>query len=212
VAYSTTYPADYQKLYESALGTVKDSYQTQRDSLTQQQQALPYTYQAQKNQVSSQANQTARALDETNAQRGLYNSGTARTDLARNQATRDSGINDINNTQTQASTALQNQLNQLNSQESTAIAGIQGQEAAAQRSQDLSLANLMGTYNNEQTLAGQAQAADTANTKYTNQLALLNALQNYNVNAGYVSDQFTDISGYNYGDTLKQLLASLSVN
>lgn len=58
-------------------------------------------------------------------------------------------------------------------------------------------------YNGQQT-----QAA--SNQSYSNQLALLQALQNYNLGVGEVTDTLPQFKGYNYGDVLKQLLASLS--
>jgi len=235
MALTDTYPPDYRKLYESALGTVQNQYQTQRDSLNQQQAAMPYQYQQQRDQVAGQAAQTGQALDETNAQRGLYNSGTARTDLARNYAARDTGINDINNQQNQAVQQLRNQMNQLGAQESTAIAGLQGQEGMDARNYSLQEAGLTGMYNGQQTLAGQqvanqasqfgqnlglqqaaltgqyqgAPTAATTDQSYSQQLALLQALQNYNLGIGQVTDTLPQVAGYNYGDTLKQLLASL---
>ena len=226
---ATQYPPDYRQLYESALGTVKDAYQVQRDNLTSQQAALPYQYQQQKDTVYNQAQQTGRALDETNAQRGLYNSGAARTDLSRNMATRDSGVNDINNQQNQAVTNLRNQLNQLGGQEANAIAGIQGQQGQDERNFALQQAALTGYYNGAPTAQQQQYQSNLAlqqagltgmyngqqtqaasNQSYSNQLALLQALQNYNLGVGEVTDTLPQFKGYNYGDVLKQLLASLS--
>jgi len=234
-ALADTYAPDFRKMYESALGTIKDTTQQNRDSLNQQISSLPYQYQQQRNQTAALGVQTARAMDETNAQRGIYNSGTARTDLARNSAATQTGINDINNQQNQAVQALRNQLNQLGSQEATAIAGIQGQEGQDARNYQLQMGQLMGNvngtptlaanqyqqnlglqqaaltgqYNGAPTLAGQAQNADLKNQGYSNKLALLQALQNYNLGIGQVTDTLPQFEGYNYGDTLKQLLASL---
>ena len=209
MALTDMYPPDYRKMYESALGTVQNQYQTQRDSLNQQQAAMPYQYQQQRNQVAGQAGQTGQALNEANAQRGLYNSGTARTDLARNYAARDTGINDINNQQSQAVQALRNQMNQLGSQEANAISGLQGQEGQDARNFALSEAGLTGNYNGQQTLAGQQVANQASQFGQSSQLALLQALQNYNLGVGQVSDTLPQFPGYNYGDVLKQLLARL---
>jgi len=203
---------NYKKLYDAALGTVKNQYQTARDSLNQQQSALPYAYQSQRDASSAQAAQTAHSLDETNALRGLYNSGSARTDLARNAATRDNSINNLNEQQTQSAQTLNNSLNQLNSQEATAIASIQGQQGQDERNYALQLAGLTGVYNGADTLAKQQLAANNSQNSTANQLALLQALQNYNLGVGQITDSLPSITGYNYGDTLKQLLASLGLS
>lgn len=163
---------DISKLYQAALQNVRNTYQQQRNTLNEQQSSLPYQYQQQRNQVSNQAAQSARALNEAAAQRGLYNSGSARTELARNQATRDSSINNLNYQQQQATNQLTNRLNELNAAEATAITGLQGQEAQDARNYALQLANLTGTYNGQQTLAAQ-------------QLALQKALQEANLTGTY---------------------------
>lgn len=202
MALADTYAPDYKKYYEAALGKVQNAYQTQRNTLQEQQSQLPYTYQTQRNQVANQYAQTSKALDETNAARGLYNSGTARTDLSRNLAARDTGINQLNYQQGLASQQLQNQLNTLGSQEATDIAALQGQEGLNERNYALQEASLTGLYNGSPTLASQSQT-------YNNRLALLQALQNYNLGVGQISDTLPQVSGYNYGDILKQLLSSL---
>lgn len=208
MALADIYAPDYRKMYESALGTVQNQYQQQRDNLTQQQSALPYQYQAQRNQVAAQSAQTGRAMDETNAQRGLYNSGIARTDLARNLATRDQGINDINNQQSQAVQSLRNQLNQLGTQEATAIAGIQGQEGQDTRNYQLQMGQLMGNVNGVPTLAADQYQQGLNSQKFNNQLALLGSLLGFNIDKAQVTDNYDAINGFNYGDYMKQLLAA----
>jgi hypothetical protein len=74
--------------------------------------------------------------------------------------------------------------------------------AARQAANALAAGELTGTYNG-QTTAGQTNQATS------NYLALLQALQNYNLGIGQVSDTLPQISGYNYGDTMKELLEKL---
>lgn len=229
---SSTYPADYDKQYEAALGLIKNQYQTQRDSLAEQQAALPYDYTKQKNATYDTATQTTKALDELNAQRGLYRSGQARTDTSRTLATRDAGINDLNNQQSLAAQKLTHQLNQLNAQEATDIAGLQGDRAAQDRNYALSEAALTGTYNGQQTLAAQQlaqqlkaseagltglyngqqtldaqnQAQTIAYNQQQQKLAQLQALLNYNLGVGQVTDDLPRPNNFNYGDAMDQLL------
>jgi hypothetical protein len=232
---SSTYPADYGKQYEAALGLVKNQYQTQRDNLAEQQAALPYDYAKQKNATYDTAAQTNKALDELNAQRGLYRSGQARTDTARTYATRDAGINDWNQQQTLAAQKLANQLNQLNAQEATDIAGLQGKQADTDRSYALSEAALTGTYNGQQTLAAkqlaqqlaaseagltglyngqqtldaQNQAATIGYNKQQQKLAQLQALLNYNLGVGQVTDDLPRPNNFTYGDAMTALLKQI---
>lgn len=254
---SSTYPADYGKQYEAALGLVKNQYQTQRDNLAEQQAALPYDYTKQKNATYNTAAQTNKALDELNAQRGLYRSGQARTDTARTYATRDAGINDWNQQQTLAAQKLANQLNQLNAQEATDIASLQGKQADTDRQYALSEAALTGTYNGQQTLAAkqlaqqlaaseagltgtyngqqtlaakqlaaseagltglyngqqtldaQNQAATIAYNQQQQKLAQLQALLNYNLGVGQVTDDLPRINNFTYGDAMTKLLKQI---
>lgn len=232
---STTYPADYQKQYEAALGLVKNQYQTQRDNLAEQQAALPYDYEKQRNATYDTAAQTNKSLDELNAQRGLYRSGQARTDTARTLATRDAGVNDLNNQQTLAAQKLTNQLNQLNASEATDIASLQGQQGAADRQYALSEAGLTGLYNGQQTLAAKQLAQQLATSEaaltglyngqqtldaknqaasidYNNKQLLLSQLQsllNYNLGVGEITDALPQTTGFTYGDAMAKLLRQI---
>lgn len=233
-----TYDAnpDYKKAYEAAIQQVQGNYQQQRNSLNEQTANLPNQYQQERNRISNQGYQTRQALDETNAQRGLYRSGQGRSDLASSYNNTNSAINENYSQQNQAAQQLSNRLNELNRGEVTDIARLQGQEGQDLRNyalqqaqltgnlngqqtiagqnnalqQALAMAGLTGKYNGQDTLAAQAQAADIANQSWNRQLALLQALQNYNLGVGQITDTLPQISGFNYGDVLKQLLARLN--
>lgn len=159
---------DYRKKYEAAMGMVKNQYQAARNGIQEQQSALPYQYQQQRTQVYDNANQTSKALDEVNAQRGLYRSGQATSDLSKNYATRDAGINSVNNRQQQAVERLTNQLNQLNASEATDIARLQGQEGQDLRNYNLQLGSLTGNIGGQQTIAAQQLAAQLAQQQQDN--------------------------------------------
>lgn len=222
------YSPDYTQAYNAAQNKITDEYTKQRNALAQAQQALPLQYTSQKNDIYSQSAQTAKALDETNAQRGLYRSGYGASSVGRTYNTRDAGINALNLQQQQASDTLANRLAELNNQEATAKAALAGQEGQDLRNYNLAAAGLTGMLDGNQTLAAQQQArqnayaeagltgtyngnvtADQANQTYQNQLALLQALQNYNLGVGQVTDTLPSFPKFTYGDTLADLLAQL---
>ena len=96
---------------------------------------------------------------------------------------------------------------QYNGQSTLASQQLAAQIAQNNAANAISAAGLTGQYNGQQTLAGQAQTSDIANQQFNQRLALQQALQNWILGKGQITDTFTDISGYNVGDALKKLLA-----
>lgn len=212
---------DYKKQYEAAVGQVKNSYDQQRNSLNEQAANMPYTYQQDRNRLSNQGYQTRQALDEVSAQRGLYRSGQARTDLANARNNTNSAINESYNNQQQAAQQLSNRLNELNAGEATAISALQGQEGQAQRSYDLQQAALTGMLGGNPTLAKQQydrdwqvqQAGLTGNfngqktvQQQSQNLALLNALLGYAGTIGQNTGSMPTFNNFYPGDYLTTLL------
>jgi hypothetical protein len=141
------------------------------------------------NQQSTTANQLASLLEQqTSAQQwsNQYNSEQNQNQFANTLATSQAQA-----AENQAATEYDLQQQSLN--ETT---------AARQAANALTAGQLTGTYNGQTT-------ADQTNQTSSNQLALLQALQNYQLGIGQVTDTLPQISGYNYGDTLKALLAQL---
>ena len=94
-----------------------------------------------------------------------------------------------------------------NGQQTLSAQQLAAQIAQNQAANAISTAGLTGTLNGQQTLPAQAQTADIANQTFNQKLALQQALQNWILGKGQITDTFTDISGYNVGDALKQLLS-----
>ena len=148
--------------------------------LAAQQSQFGQNFGLQQQQTANEASQYAQSLAEQTASR-LGSQG-----LTQQQITN------------QAAQTAQEQANQ-------AAQYAQGQaQQASQFGQNLGLqqAALTGQYQGVPTAA-------TADQSYSQQLALLQALQNYNLGVGQVTDALPQFSGYNYGDTLKTLLGNL---
>ena len=96
---------------------------------------------------------------------------------------RDSAIGQANMNQQLSQQQYMNRMNEMNSEEATALQSMYGKQALDERQ------------------FGQQD--------YANQLNMMNALLNYNLGVGQVTDTLPQMKGFNYGDTLKALLAQL---
>ena len=176
---------------------------------------MPYTYQQDRNKISNQGYQTRQALDETNAQRGLYRSGQGRSDWANSYNNTNSAINESYNNQQLAAQQLSNRLSELNAGEANAISALQGQEGQDLRNYDLQAAALTGLLNGNKTLAAtqydRDYAAQQASQKIAQQsqnLALLNALLGYAGTIGQTTGSMPTFRNFYPGDYLTTLLKS----
>jgi hypothetical protein len=139
----------------------------------------------------------------------------------------------VNNQQQQAATQLANRLAELRQGKATDLAALEGREGQDLRNFDLQLANLFGSYNGQQTLAGQSQALQNALAEagvtgmYNGQQTLpaqqqawqqqyyqnqanqeyMNMLLNLINSQAQATGSWTMPSGFTYGDALKALLA-----
>lgn len=224
------YNSAYDQTYKAANTLSTPQYQT--PNWTQQAtQSIYNTMQPQIRQqqagVNQNYNQSQRNINENLAARGLYRSGQAVNQLMGNEQNRNTALagvdsNAWNAALGQANTAANTSLNErgmlqgqqsnaanqlaslLNQQNSYGLGrqSLAEQTAARQAQNQLAAGQLTGTYNGQKT-------ADATQQNYSNQLALLQALQNYNLGIGQVTDVLPQVSGYTYGDTLKALLAKL---
>jgi len=185
------------------------------------------TIQQQKAGVNQSYNTSQRSIAEKLAAQGLLRGGQYGNQLTANEQNRNTALGGVesnawNTALSQANTAANTALSErglLQGQQYNAanqLASLLGQQqtnqiqrdtlseqiAARQVANQLAAGQLTGTYNG-------AQTADVANQNYQNALALLQALQNYNLGVGQVTDTLPQISGYNYGDVLKDLLTRL---
>lgn len=233
---STTTPdynPDYKKQYEAARQLVEGNYQKAENQLQEQQAALQPAYTQQKDAISQQAAQTGRQMENYYANKGLGRSGSMVGAQANIANTAQQGINTVNNQQQQAATQLANRLAELRQSKATDLAALEGQEGQDLRNFDLQLANLFGSYNGQQTLAGQSQALQNALAEagvtgmYNGQQTLpaqqqawqqqyyqnqanqeyMNMLLNLINSQAQATGSWTMPSGFTYGDALKALLA-----
>jgi len=174
---------DYSQYYKAALDEIKNRYTANRNALTEQQAAVPQQYQQQRNLASQQANQSARQLAELRAQQGYSRSPMLTNGIASIYGARDSAIGQANLGEQQARQSYINRMNELNNEEATALQSMYGKQALDER--------------------------NFAQQDYANRLNMMNALLNYNLGVGQVTDTLPQVKGFNYGDTLKQLLAQL---
>lgn len=174
---------DYSQYYKSALDEIKNRYTANRNALTEQQASVPAQYTQQRNLASQQANQSARQLAELRSQQGYSRSPMLTNGIASIYGARDSAIGQANLGEQQARQSYMNRMNELNSEEATALQSMYGKQALDER--------------------------QFAQQDYANQLNMMNALLNYNLGVGQVTDTLPQMKGFNYGDTLKQLLAQL---
>lgn len=174
---------DYSQYYKSALDEIKNKYTANRNALTEQQASVPAQYQQQRNLASQQANQSARQLQEIRAQQGYSRSPRLTNGIASIYGARDSAIGQANLGEQQARQSYMNRMNELNSEEATALQSMYGKQALDER--------------------------QFAQQDYANRLNMMNALLNYNLGVGQVTDTLPQVQGFNYGDTLKGLLSQL---
>jgi hypothetical protein len=156
------YNPDYKKQYDAARQLVEGRYQQAENKSQEEYSALQPAYQKERDAISQQAAQTGRQMENYYANRGLDRSGSmvgARANIAN---TGQQGINNINQQQQLARQQLTNRLAELRQGRATDLAALEGREGQDLRNFDLQLAQMLGNYGGQQTLAGQSTALQNA--------------------------------------------------
>lgn len=167
-AYTTTsnrpadYNPDYKKQYDAARQLVEGRYQQAENKLQEDYSAQQPAYQRQRDSVSQQAAQGLKAQENYFANKGLDRSGSMVGARANTYNTAQQGINNVNQQQQQAVQQLTNRLAELRQGKATDLAGLEGREGQDLRNFDLQLAQMLGNYGGQQTLAGQSTALQNA--------------------------------------------------
>lgn len=196
-----TLASQQQSANEASLANARDS---SVNGYNQQISSLPGQYQPLRDQASYQGAKGTGAINEQMANQGLFNSGRNVSAQTANNTNTASNINSLNTqqqsdkdklmaaiaqaqsdynngvAQSTASTqaqATQNQINQNNTDTQNNI-----NQYNADRQYQLDVANMLGTLNGQQTLAGKQTASSVANTDAQTAYQLL-------VNEGYPAEQ-----------------------
>ena len=210
MATTTTDPYDiYQKKYDAAKQLVENEYQASANALNENQATLAPTYQADRNSAYTNAAQSQKAAAQNYADMGLSRSGSMNTTSANIDATRDNAVNMINTNETQAATALANRLAELNASKSQSLAGLEGQAGTDMLDYGLQAANLTGSLNGSPTLAAQQLAETIQQSQNSQALAQLEALLNYNLGVGEITEALPVVNEFTYGDAMTKLLAQI---
>lgn len=226
------YNPDYKKQYDAARQLVEGRYQQAENKLQEDQSALQPAYQRERDSISQQAAQTGKQMENYYSNLGLGRSGSmvgARANIAN---AGQQGINNVNLQQRQAAQQLTNRLAELRQGRATDLAALEGREGQDLRNYDLALAQLLGRYGDQQTLAGQNTALQQALAEagltgmYNGQQTLPAQQQAWQqqyaqnqANQGYMgmllnllsnqaqhTGSWTMPSGFTYGDALNALL------
>lgn len=223
---------DYKKQYDAARQLVEGRYQQAENKLQEDYSASQPAYQKERDYISQQAAQTGKQMENYYSNLGLGRSGSmvgARANIAN---ARQQGINNVNLQQRQAAQQLTNRLAELRQGRATDLAALEGREGQDLRNYDLALAQLLGRYGDQQTLAGQNTALQQALAEagltgmYNGQQTLpaqqqawqqqyaqnqanqayMGMLLNLLSNQAQHTGSWTMPSGFTYGDALNALL------